>query len=512
MPEYFLQAEAVNLDPVVFDTHDISTIRGGSFMLLDAIEQLASAFADRLQPIATAASQGLFRYEDPGDLAAQQAGIAREVLDFLHRETAGHATFLVAVAPSIPDNFPGILEQLAAQIRRQQWRMPTVVVPQFAPTGQECFIDGWRPGIAPYLVDPGVADAKISEATRFRRETGRRIKHRLFAELLNDPRYDDNLCAKDLGLLATDPRQGVLNGKIAFIHVDGNRFGSIRSAVCTDPDTRRRFDARIQEDCRRTFLAGLLQRAESDPGFHAVDEEGNDALRIEVLMWGGDEFTMVVPAWKGFEVLEYFFDVARRLDFDGLPMTHRAAMIFCHHNAPILQIRQLALDLLGLARDHIHDRLALALDADPALADLSRTERDGLLARVSNHRYGNAAHYLVLESFDMLRGSLNEFIARYYRGIDAKDLLLYGAQLGELRAHVRTLRSQASQGTVLDIVRAIRDGRPSAVDDLRSRLLDSVAPGQRAAVDSALQFLTGSGLAGWYLAADLWNYAGGDAV
>ena len=72
----------------------------------------------------------------------------------------------------------------------------------------------------------------------------------------------------------------------------------------------------------------------------AVMDDGKDALRLEVLLWGGDEFTLVVPAWKGLEVLERFFQIAARLEFGSdVPMTHRAAVIFCHHNAPILQIR-----------------------------------------------------------------------------------------------------------------------------------------------------------------------------
>ena len=47
MPKYYIHAEAFNLDPIVYDTHDISTIRGGSFMLLDAIQQIPAAFPGR---------------------------------------------------------------------------------------------------------------------------------------------------------------------------------------------------------------------------------------------------------------------------------------------------------------------------------------------------------------------------------------------------------------------------------------------------------------------------------
>lgn len=42
MTKYYLWVEALNLDSFVYDTNDISTIRGGSFLLLRAIQDLAT--------------------------------------------------------------------------------------------------------------------------------------------------------------------------------------------------------------------------------------------------------------------------------------------------------------------------------------------------------------------------------------------------------------------------------------------------------------------------------------
>jgi hypothetical protein len=36
--KYFLQVEAVNIQSFVYDTNDISTIRGGSYVLMDTIK------------------------------------------------------------------------------------------------------------------------------------------------------------------------------------------------------------------------------------------------------------------------------------------------------------------------------------------------------------------------------------------------------------------------------------------------------------------------------------------
>ena len=256
MPKYYIHAEAFNLNHMVYDTNDISTIRGGSFILLDAIERLPESFPE-LKSIATAASKGLFSYNHPENLAAQQKGMALQVLRKLHALTDGHATFLVAIEEDIPDDFLGVLDRLEANVRRQQWRMPTVVVPPFKDTDQECYLDGWRPGVVRYTVDPEVSGVKISEAADFRRKIGRKIKRQLFSKLLRDEIYEDDLVVNDLNKLATDDQKGILNGKIALIQVDGNSFGRIRKKMCDTPTKRKDFDKAIQEGCRNLFLNAI---------------------------------------------------------------------------------------------------------------------------------------------------------------------------------------------------------------------------------------------------------------
>lgn len=507
MPKYYLHAEAFNLNHMVYDTHDISTIRGGSFILLDAVkhlpERLPKDFAGRLKPIATAASKGLFAYEDSGKLDAQRTGMVREVLHVLHDATGGHATFLVAVKEDIPDDFPLVLNRLEAEVRRQQWRMPTVVVPPFKATDQECYLDGWRPGMEPYPLD---REFKISAATHFRRQRGRELKHTLFAELFGEVGDEEDLCVKDLGELATDPSKGILSSKIAFIHVDGNSFGRIRSAKCTNPATRKKFDDLIQE-CRLSFLDDLRTRAYAEHDFRVRTRTGRDALRLEMLLWGGDEFTLIVPAWKGLEVLERFYRIVDGLEFNGVPMTHRAVVIFCHHNAPILQIRQLAEELLGVTKSNIKARFKAALKTDPSFAGLSQKDRDLQVELLSNAEYGNAARYLVLESFDMLRGSLNQFLQRYYGRADTSGLLLYGRKLPELRDQLRLICAVAPKGRVIEIAHAISKCDTTHAAKLKNDLRDSVSPDQRDDMVQAIDALTTGNDAGWYLLADLWDYA-----
>jgi hypothetical protein len=502
MPKYYLHAEAFNLHQTVYDTHDISTIRGGSYLLLDAIDRLPKTIPGRLHLVTAAASKGLFVYEDSGDFAAQRKDMALPVLQALHDAAGGFASFLVAIAEDIPDDFPRVLAQLEADVRRQQWRTPTVIVPDFDATEQECYLDGWRPGVIPYQVDRDAEDAKISRATNYRRQRGRELRHTLFRELFTDEDADADPCPKDLGELATDPNKGILSGKIAFIHVDGNSFGRIRNAKCDNSEKRKEFDQCVQAR-RRSFLAGLAAAAHADPDFHVCLRTGKDVLRLEVLLWGGDECTLVVPAWKGLEVLERFFRATATLEFDGIPMTHRAAVIFCHHNAPILQIRRLAEQLLSETKDDIKNRFRAARGAGLILAGMSDEDADRQIEWVSSPKYGNAARYLVLESFDMLRGSLERFLERYYGKADTSDLLLYGHEMAELRSHLHTICAAAPKGRVIEVARSLSAGDTAPAEELRKRLPDLVAPDVRQALDA----LTKDHVAGWFLLADLWDYA-----
>lgn len=480
MPEYYLRVDAVNLDNFVFDTNDISTIRGGSFILLDAINGIAAEFGEELESIATAASTGLFAFQRAGADAAYYSQVKAKVLNWLHEQANGHATFVAAVEQGTDADFPLVLEKLETQIHRQQFRLPTVTIPEPAATSQECFVDGWRPGVIDYKADPDVEDASVSAATDFRRELGRERKRSIFRRILEDYEYDDALCARDLGKLARHDQMGVLSGKIALIHADGNSFGKTRRKTCTSADDRKTFDELIQQNCRVPFLKSLLELARSDPDFQTTDEDGRQALRLEVLLWGGDEMTLVVPAWRGWQVLELFFNHAKGLNFKGHELSHRAAIIFCHHNAPILQIRRLAGELERQAK-----------------RSFARTPH------ITDH---NALHYLVLESFDMLQGSFDKFLERYYQKIDFSSLLLRAAELPSLRENLSIIHQNVARSKLFGIIDAIRHDRVTAIEKTRKRMVDLIALETGRQVANAIDALVKDDPARWYLITDLWDY------
>lgn len=493
---FYIQVEAVNLNHFIMDTHDLSTIRGGSFILLEAIRRLSEELKGQADTISKAASVGIFSFYGSNP---QVEKLIQKIYTFLDKNTENHATFIVAIQENIEGNFPLVLETLQAKIRRDQWRLPTVAVPDFETTDQECYLDGWRPGMVPYTLDPAHENVKISRSTHFRREKGREIKHRLFYELLEDARYKDHLCAKDLGDLAIDSTKGNASGKIAFIHIDGNSFGRIRQQTCATPQQRSGFDQVIQEEFRKPFLKALLKKADSDPDFKTKDSENNDALRLEVLLWGGDEVIIVVPAWKGWDVLDLYYEKAQELGFEDIPLTHRAAMVFCHHNAPILQIRRLAEDLL--------DRTKLDIWCN---ANHLGIEKNAFL----DHELGDAVHYLVLESFDMLKGSLDEFIESYYKNTSFRNLMINQIEFSEISADLQFLRGQIPRNKIFQIVQVLQTQNPDdemnpVVADV-NKIVDEILALQpketRAEVNHHIQNLTFKSIDRWYLLGDLWDY------
>ncbi len=500
MSIYYLRVEAVNLANFVYDTHDISTIRGGSFLLLYAINGLKAKFEGRLNHVTHAASQGLFWFESDKESTSI---IQKDVLQYLNDQTDGHATFVVAIQPDITGDFKQVLEKLEAQIHRQQWQLPTVAIPSSdAKAGTECYLDGWRPGTVKYRVDPSVESASISEATDFRRKEGAKLRHTLFSKILVDENHQGQISAKDLGELSLNPSKGILSGKIAYIYVDGNRFGSIRRQSCQTREDRQGFDRTIQ-DFREEFLRTLLEWAKNDPDFQTRNAENKFALRLEVLLWGGDEMILVVPAWVGWKVMDLFYHTCKGLAFKGLPLSHRAAMIFCHHNAPILLIRKLAEDLLTRAKTDLPKASEIP-PADHSLLNEHKTSEQP--ASGASQSSGDSLHYLVLESFDMLQGKMDDFLRDYYKGINYADLLVSAAEMEGLFDAIRSIQSLAARSKVIKIIKAIQKADTSERDDLIDQVYKLVSPGDHQRLHAAIQTLTAKNDARWYMVTDLWDY------
>lgn len=176
---------------------------------------------------------------------------------------------------------------------------------------------------------------------------------------------------------------------MAVIYIDGNSFGKIQQKASGEGG-QKRWDSQLQKE-RRGMKAELVRRIinQADPNWQVKPSDKDlDAWkqelkqdrkelkrvhRIETLLWGGDEHIWVVPAWKGWETIQFFYDVTKDWEFEGKPLTHAAGVVFCHHNAPIRDVVKLARQLA----ESVKENLELLSDK-------------------------NAFAYQVLESFDHL--------------------------------------------------------------------------------------------------------------
>jgi hypothetical protein len=373
--------------------------------------------------------------------------------------------------------FKQIQEHLLARNRWRQWQQLTVPLGRGWLSGMQkpCALNG---ALAADTFDPFPDGERkdISSSVKFRRDTGKPLRQRLYERILGS--CTDSF-TDDLETLSNDPGQGMLDGKIAFIYLDGNRFGTLRDRLCPEPKLLSKFDEAVQDNFRNKVLDEILNHMRSDPASRTPTPA--DQIRLETLLWGGDEIEWVVPAWKGWEILQIFYNFVPP-PFEDQDLTHAAGLVFCHHSANIMQIRKLA-----------HDLAEAAKGALPPGSLPGRSE-------------GDRFHYLVLESHDMVSGALSDFITRFYHPATVGDLLMKGSEMATFSSDVETLRRHFPRNKVYDIVRAIQGGRVTDVDGMIDRALTG-SPGQIISLAKEVIIrLTGQNQKRWFVIADLWDY------
>lgn len=336
MHRFLLRVEGVNLDAVMADTDQISVIRGSSLLLRAAVVELAEkedflTVSGHLETISKGASVGLFRGILNGsasidDVVGELGGWLSSHVNYQY------LTFVVDAVPEQGD-FRQLREQLIAKNRIRQLQQVSLALPEWndSPRVVACELDGARPAIKPFSKRGKSLAVSASFYQRF--EYGRNQRSQF---------YEDETgltveVTSDFKALSEDPTQGNRHNKIALIYWDGNSFGDIQREHCTTVAAQQAFDEHIGQ-LRRNFLTALIHYAEKDPAFQTEDGE----LRLEVLMWGGDEILLVVPAWKGLDVLELFYRLTAGAEYEGAPLTHAGGIVFSQANTPIYRLRKLA--------------------------------------------------------------------------------------------------------------------------------------------------------------------------
>lgn len=491
----WLRMEGVNLMSFIFDTNDLSTVRGGSLLLLGAVTQAQKALEVKfkVEVISQGASAGLFRL--PAGNAQRAVQVVRDVLG---QGCFRHASFVVnAIEADTEKNFKQTVETLIALNRHQQMTQPALQVPSLDENVQDiCSIDRIRP--ASKTVQKANDKVQVSEAVRSRLIYGREKKQQFYKDVLDQgkellktseqakklevvekirgwlnplktPSASD--FAHDFESISTDSSRGILNRKMAVIYADGNSFGRHAQSAKT-PEELMAWDKNIRA-LRSHMLASLLQ-----PYLEEQTNSGKGPIRMETLLWGGDEIMFVVPAWTALDFVQRFFEVTQDWQYEKQALTHSIGLVLCHHNAPIRAVKDLA--------KHLADK-----------------------AKEETNRNCNAMHCAVLESFDHIGGDWQSYLDRtYYGKVPSSDRCLISVKgkahtqfmdWGEFYTNLQKLTQGLPKGRLYDYIQALLTSQQA-----QNRLTHDLPEDIKKIIDSynnrpAL-------LAAWSLLTDLWDY------
>ncbi|MEM2144053.1 MAG: hypothetical protein QW279_01725 [Candidatus Jordarchaeaceae archaeon] len=488
MSKYLLRVEGVNFEYFIYDTDKIQPIRGGSYLLEESIASLVGLNLNgiNLEKVMTGASIGLFSFEGQDSQAKQ---VEVEVRNFLMKKTDGHATFVVNVLENSGD-FQRDYQTITAMNRWQQFQQPTLILPE-ANSGatEQCSFDGIRPGVDSTFV-PGKT---FSKSVAFRIQEGRKLRQDIYRRILDDSAINSDLTfTDDLEELSKNESKGTLNNKMAVIYFDGNRFTKIKENLCRSEDDLRKFSS-IIENSRKEFLKSLLNNAKRDIDFK-VRINGKEHIQLETLMWAGDELEIIVPAWKGWEVVKLFFESTKVLNFNGVALTHSGGVVFCNHKAPIQQVRKIVRELARVAKEKLPSNY-----------------------NSLNHDQHDVFHYLIMESFDTVGPDIKNFVEQYYGRSWYEDFLLNLEQMEKVEKALLLMKSNGfPHNKVFEIIKILKTF-PARLKVEVDKVLDRAFSGVNNSSDIkvAVEAIIGSSAMMtsnfdlWLMLADLWDYVGG---
>ena len=521
---YYLRAEGVNLGHFVNDTNDLSTTRGGGLLLLEAMENVETiinnssentnpvqneinALQDKIdtinneikeksapseatrrknlrdkrkklekekkkllannesntQTITKGASWGLFNVQVSTEEKAR--AIYAKVIESLTTDPRyKHATFVVDLHTNTgEENYQIDRDRLQTLNRWQQMQAPSLAICHSGTTS--CAVDKTRPASEPkrYLKDN--KKEYVSESVFQRREYGRDQKQQFYKKITDiEARY-----TQDLITLSQSDKQNILGGKIAFIYIDGNDFGSMQKSS-TNPIEQKNFDKSTREG-RKQVLKNILQKIHNDADWLTKES----TIRLETLLWGGDEIIWVVPAWKGWRMIGEFYKEAKRHiklqnEQEEKELFHATGIVFCHHNAPIHRIDALARQL----------------------AEFSKSDRKK-----------NLIAYQILESFDHAGTDISDFRQSRICNLGKSDhLLIKEEEIGAIQNCITELKdNDFPRRKIYQIVQAYKNEETRKAEQYIAKLPEkSIKP------LAELKRIFGDNNAHWLHLMDLWDY------
>lgn len=328
----YLRVEAQNMGNTLFDTDKLPILRGGSLMLRNAIrgveQLLVPDHADRVRVGAEAA---VFKLKgDPEDAIQRvRTHLAANAKQF---------TFAV-VAVNAKSDVDG-MDRALALARWQQGRRPRLA-PEPDTGSDVCAYTRVRAAESTDLA----TGKPVSYSALNRGDYGREQRHAFYLAEAGADVADGLRFVDDLEELTSHSPYRALEGKMAVIVMDGNSFGELARSL--GEGGMRGFDRRMA-DYRRALLTRIL-RFMTDPAAPKNERRNGSRLRLEVLLWAGDEFQLMVPAWLAIPLVQAIFDevagwrVSDAANAEALTLS--AGVLICNHKLPINRAIKLASDL-----------------------------------------------------------------------------------------------------------------------------------------------------------------------
>lgn len=379
---YWVIVECQNFAASIFDTQDLSTIRGGSLLLRDRISVAKTWLQGKLgeqavEDATLGGSTGIWRVTLKDETPEKLVSGLRAALG---EDDGQHAAYAVAMIKETEGvGYSAHRDRLFAATQRQRLAQARLPFPKIADAeAKVCPVDFVRPvakGTA-QKIGPGLT-IHTSASVYDRRKLGREKKQTLVREEVDPGQASLSEAAKKwLTTEATHPfamqiasisegdglekLKSNLQDKICVIALDGNGFGKIQDAALKADDkveTQQAFDGQLAK-LRSVIIGSVFDKLVELKGFGAPCAEElevrkemrlaePEVLRLEVLLWGGDEIMFIVPARTGWRILETIGRTVEASDLDGKKISFAVGAVFCHHDAPIARIKELADGLAG---------------------------------------------------------------------------------------------------------------------------------------------------------------------
>ena len=314
-------------------------------------------------------------------------------------QIASHMSWVVVAEADGGQGFEAIFTTLSDKKADKQYQSLTCDLPPLPEKGlsgaekaasRPCPVDGVRP-VSAYFWRPSDAEGKprptpMSLSVATRRCLGRGGRRKEFYKELLEPvklafareQLDKVHFADDFEEIVKNPPKEVpeaLRGKMAVLVMDANSMGKAILEKTTDEVEYQLFCNKVSQE-RANIAKALLEEAMTDPSLHVTPEEfktggfakqkdgksrnmaNHDRLiRLETLMWGGDEMAFVLPAWG--------LEAAMKAICSALPdaekqeeakFTYAIGAVLCNFKTPIQEVMKLADDLsseIKKAKEHV---------------------------------------------------------------------------------------------------------------------------------------------------------------